>query len=107
MSRLVLKHDKICWKCLKFEWTAEFNKIAAEWIIVRKRAKVAYLKWSNEDLETKLQEADFDILETDIKRDNKKLAIAQKLAEIEKYKELKKRMTSILSRNDQVTGNGN
>ena len=82
--------------------------MAAEWTIVRKRAKVAYLKDSNKELETKLrEEIPFDILETNIKRDNKKLAVAQKLAEIEKYKELKKRMTSILNHNDQMTGNGN
>ena len=58
-------------------------------------------------METKLQDADLDIIEANIEKDNQKVALAQKLAEIENYKKLKERMTSILSYNNLVIGNGN
>ena len=58
-------------------------------------------------METKLQDADLDIIEANIEKDNQKVALAQKLAEIENFNKLKERMTSILSYNNLVIGNGN
>ena len=85
----------------------QFNRDAAEWTVVRKRARIAYFKHSNSEQETNLMNADFDIIETSMENDTLKEAIAQKVAEASNYAKLKERMASTLSNNNQATENGN
>ena len=86
---------------------SQFNREAAEWTVVRKRARIAYFKHSNSEQETNLMNADFDIIETSMENDTLKEAITQKVAEASNYAKLKERMASTLSNNNQATENGN
>ena len=84
-----------------------FNREAAKWTVVKKRAKIEYLKQNNPVRGAELK--DLMMNEIGILMDNNelKLATAQKLAEINKLKELNERISSRLNLNHNETGNGN
>ena len=73
MNRKAIKAEETRQKQL----TAEFNKVATRWTIVRQRANIKYLKWSNKQLENGLKDAEFDTWENVIKRDDIKIAVTE------------------------------
>ena len=85
----------------------QFNKEAAEWTVVRKKAKMAYFIQNNSEREAILENLGFDLIEATMKNDQLREASAQKLAELSKLKALNERFSSRLSLNHQDTGNGN
>ena len=85
----------------------QFNKEAAEWTAVRKKAKMAYFIQNNSEREAILESLGFDLIEATMKNDRLREASAQKLAEVSNFKSLNERFSSNLNINLQVTGNGN
>ena len=85
----------------------QFNRDAAKWTVVQKRAKIEYLKQNNSVRVAELK--DLMMNEIVILSDNNdlKLAAAQKLAEIKRLKELNARISSRLNLKHNETGNGN
>ena len=104
---LITKKDKKAEKARQSSLNKQFNREAAEWTVVKKRAKIAYLKQNNPVRVAELK--DLMMNEIGILMDNNdlKLATAQKLAEINKLKELNERISSRLNLNHNETRNGN
>ena len=48
------------------------------------------MEWSNNELENQMREADWDILEHDIRRDRMKVSITKVEEQIKKHREFKK-----------------
>ena len=85
----------------------QFNREAAEWTVVRKKAKMAYFTQNNPERVAILENLRFDLINSLMENDQLREASAQKLAELSKLKALNERFSSRLSLNHQDTGNGN
>ena len=101
------RKDKKAKKVRQANLNKQFNRDAAKWTVVQKRAKIEYLKQNNPVRVAELK--DLMMNEIVILSDNNdlKLATAQKLAEIKRLKELNERISSRLNLNHNETGNGN
>ena len=91
----------------QIQLTKEFNKVAARWSRVKQEANIKFLKWSNNELENQMRNAEFDDMETDIKRGNVRESITNVMAKIKEYKVLKKNMATSVALLEQKTKNGN
>ena len=85
----------------------QFNREAAEWTVVKKKAKIAYFAQNNPERVAVLENLRFNLINSLMENDQLRLASAQKLAELNKLKELNEKISSRLSLNHQETGNGN
>ena len=85
----------------------QFNREAAEWTVVRKKAKMAYFIQNNSEREAILESLGFDLIEATMKNDQLREASTQKLAEVSNFKSFNERFSSNLNINHQETGNGN
>ena len=74
----------------------EFNKTSARWSHIKREANIAYLEWSNNQLEKMSKDADLEIMHQNLKHIKLKDSIAKAEEHIVKHREL----------NETTTGNG-
>ena len=104
---LISKKDKKAEKARQASLKQQFNREAAEWTAVKKRARIAYFKQNNPVRVAVLDDLKFNEINILMENDQLRLASAQKLAELNKLKALNERISSRLSLNHQETGNRN
>ena len=74
----------------------EFNKTSARWSHIKREANIAYLEWSNNQLEKMSKDADLEIMHQDLKQ----IKLKDSITKAEKYT-MKHREF-----NETTTGNG-